>query len=462
MDLNLYLGPARPVPPLTADLGSDLALGSAPAPASDEMSTTPPAPTDDSDELYDPFNPFYDRSLFADGPAEDPNRHLDSAEREPEESLVLGTGDPLEAQLRGVIESNLRFRPVPFRSASPEPDASACGFKYSELFKEALEEEEEEKSRSAANAANFECNVCLDMAKEPVVTSCGHLFCWPCLYQWLHVHSDHKECPVCKGEVMESNITPIYGRGSSQGGGGDDDGKEVAGNGIPPRPRGNRLESFRQKHHLSISRRFGEGIATSWRRLVSQQIRSRNSGLFSDASHQAFSTRMRERRMSREGMSPESGHEADETGMPRQRTHIPQTSEGNELWNRFSIYGLGIAGSDRLAALAADFGRVVRSGNRNGASTSSLNPNPSSPEQAIPSSNVATASGADQASASSTLAVIQGEVGVVEGSGEPNSAGSSMSYGRRERSSASESLDVDEGFLHAQALNWHRIENKTQ
>ncbi|KAM0912056.1 hypothetical protein ACQ4PT_013056 [Festuca glaucescens] len=47
--------------------------------------------------------------------------------------------------------------------------------------------------------ACFECNICLDAAKEPVVTPCGHLFCWPCLYQWLHGHSTHSECPVCKG-----------------------------------------------------------------------------------------------------------------------------------------------------------------------------------------------------------------------------------------------------------------------
>jgi hypothetical protein len=29
----------------------------------------------------------------------------------------------------------------------------------------------------------FECNVCLELAKEPVVTLCGHLYCWPCLYR---------------------------------------------------------------------------------------------------------------------------------------------------------------------------------------------------------------------------------------------------------------------------------------
>jgi RING-type zinc-finger len=29
----------------------------------------------------------------------------------------------------------------------------------------------------------FECNVCLELASEPVVTLCGHLYCWPCLYR---------------------------------------------------------------------------------------------------------------------------------------------------------------------------------------------------------------------------------------------------------------------------------------
>ncbi|CAA6669571.1 unnamed protein product [Spirodela intermedia] len=77
---------------------------------------------------------------------------------------------------------------------------------------EGLEEKEDEKD---ACGVNFECNICLDLAEEPVVTSCGHLFCWPCLYQWLHLHCSHSECPVCKGEVIEATITPVYGRGNA-------------------------------------------------------------------------------------------------------------------------------------------------------------------------------------------------------------------------------------------------------
>lgn len=40
---------------------------------------------------------------------------------------------------------------------------------------------DDEAADSAVEA--FECNICLDLSKEPVVTLCGHLFCWPCLYR---------------------------------------------------------------------------------------------------------------------------------------------------------------------------------------------------------------------------------------------------------------------------------------
>ena len=30
---------------------------------------------------------------------------------------------------------------------------------------------------------SFQCNICLDVARDAVVSMCGHLFCWPCLHQ---------------------------------------------------------------------------------------------------------------------------------------------------------------------------------------------------------------------------------------------------------------------------------------
>ncbi|XP_076906450.1 uncharacterized protein LOC143562569 [Bidens hawaiensis] len=90
----------------------------------------------------------------------------------------------------------------------------------------------------------FDCNICLDLASDPVVTCCGHLFCWPCIYRWLFVHSNAKQCPICKGEVTTKTITPIYSRSNRP------NAKKVldphSSFKIPCRPLANRVESWRQ------------------------------------------------------------------------------------------------------------------------------------------------------------------------------------------------------------------------
>ncbi|KAI5439051.1 hypothetical protein KIW84_024698 [Lathyrus oleraceus] len=60
-----------------------------------------------------------------------------------------------------------------------------------------------------------EAEQCINEFRDPVITLCGHLFCWPCLYKWLHHRSHPQECPVCKGVIGEEKLVPLYGKGRS-------------------------------------------------------------------------------------------------------------------------------------------------------------------------------------------------------------------------------------------------------
>lgn len=72
-------------------------------------------------------------------------------------------------------------------------------------------------------SSGFDCNICLDCVQDPVVTLCGHLYCWPCIYKWLNSHTisyeneekQKPQCPVCKSEISESSLVPLYGRGQT-------------------------------------------------------------------------------------------------------------------------------------------------------------------------------------------------------------------------------------------------------
>ncbi|KAL1141012.1 hypothetical protein AAG570_000938 [Ranatra chinensis] len=95
----------------------------------------------------------------------------------------------------------------------------------------------------------FECNICLDTAKDAVVSMCGHLFCWPCLHQWLETRPNRQLCPVCKAAIGKDKVIPLYGRGSSQ--------QEDPRNKVPPRPAGHRTEPENTTGFPGFG--FGEG-----------------------------------------------------------------------------------------------------------------------------------------------------------------------------------------------------------
>ena len=61
-----------------------------------------------------------------------------------------------------------------------------------------------------SGSKNFECTICLETAKEPVLTKCGHMFCWPCIYNWLDSKGGRAKCPNCKNEITKNDLIPVY------------------------------------------------------------------------------------------------------------------------------------------------------------------------------------------------------------------------------------------------------------
>nr|ACO14880.1 RING finger protein 185 [Caligus clemensi] len=94
----------------------------------------------------------------------------------------------------------------------------------------------QESAGGGSNEDNslFECNICLDTARDAVISLCGHLFCWPCLHQWLETTPNRQMCPVCKAGISREKVVPVYGRGNTD--------KKDPREKIPPRPRGQRSE----------------------------------------------------------------------------------------------------------------------------------------------------------------------------------------------------------------------------
>ncbi|KAA6411876.1 MAG: peroxisome biosynthesis (Peroxin-10) [Lasallia pustulata] len=56
--------------------------------------------------------------------------------------------------------------------------------------------------------AQRRCTLCLEEMREPSVTTCGHVFCWGCIKDWVR---EKPECPLCRQAVLGQHVLPLRG-----------------------------------------------------------------------------------------------------------------------------------------------------------------------------------------------------------------------------------------------------------
>lgn len=52
------------------------------------------------------------------------------------------------------------------------------------------------------------CTLCLEPMRDPSVTTCGHVFCWSCIGDWIR---EKPECPLCRQAVMAQHVLVLRG-----------------------------------------------------------------------------------------------------------------------------------------------------------------------------------------------------------------------------------------------------------
>ncbi|KAM3139746.1 E3 ubiquitin-protein ligase rnf5 [Paramecium bursaria] len=97
----------------------------------------------------------------------------------------------------------------------------------------------------------FECNICLDIASEPMLTTCGHLYCWPCIYSWLNSNQEFLTCPVCKNGCSRQSLIPLYSKQEVV--------KKQRDPNIPSRPKPGRSEPIRNNQNQNANNNLDNG-----------------------------------------------------------------------------------------------------------------------------------------------------------------------------------------------------------
>lgn len=67
------------------------------------------------------------------------------------------------------------------------------------------------------NATDVQCPICMEPLSKmltPRITKCGHIYCWPCVLQYLAYDKDPtrswKRCPLCNDPIYKNEMKAVH------------------------------------------------------------------------------------------------------------------------------------------------------------------------------------------------------------------------------------------------------------
>lgn len=71
------------------------------------------------------------------------------------------------------------------------------------------ENEGDSPSNDVSSSLQQHCAICrMPRTHSAAPSSCGHVFCWKCLYQW--VSTVRPECPLCRAACRPQDVVALY------------------------------------------------------------------------------------------------------------------------------------------------------------------------------------------------------------------------------------------------------------
>ncbi len=135
---------------------------------------------------------------------------------------VLGLLLALQMAVQGWIHIHSTLQLPTTTTAAPSSslalDATTGGKEGSRRFEATTHTSRNEKPRYDLSKADMmgwipgpqqrKCTLCLEPMKDPSVTTCGHVFCWTCIADWIR---EKPECPLCRQDVLGQHVLPLRG-----------------------------------------------------------------------------------------------------------------------------------------------------------------------------------------------------------------------------------------------------------